>query len=181
MLQHWQQIYDPMANIWISSLIASIPIIFFFLALAVFRLKGSVAGTITVILALLVALFFYQMPVTMALSAAVYGFFYEGKIEFAADFFDGLLADKSNIGDYITVVTDGNGNAVIQVDRDGSAATHTMSDLLIVENQAGLSLQDLIDNENLRIKEGEDNADKIKKFSIENYIDSLYSIINSSC
>ena len=41
-------------------------------------------------------------------------------------------------------------------------------------------LQDLIDNENLRIKEGEDNADKIKKFSIENYIDSLYSIINSS-
>ena len=42
-------------------------------------------------------------------------------------------------------------------------------------------LQDLIDNENLRIKEGEDNADKIKKFSIENYIDSLHSIINSSC
>ena len=73
------------------------------------------------------------------------------KIEFAADFFDGLLADKSNIGDYITVVTDGNGNAVIQVDRDGSAATHTMSDLLIVENQAGLSLQDLIDNNQLVI------------------------------
>ncbi|WP_228157564.1 type I secretion C-terminal target domain-containing protein, partial [Acinetobacter sp. AM] len=73
------------------------------------------------------------------------------KIEFAADFFDGLLADKSNIGDYITVVADGNGNAVIQVDRDGSAATHTMSDLLIVENQAGLSLQDLIDNNQLVI------------------------------
>ncbi|UOG18248.1 BapA prefix-like domain-containing protein [Acinetobacter sp. PK01] len=73
------------------------------------------------------------------------------KIEFAADFFDGLLADKSNIGDYITVVTDGNGNAVIQVDRDGSAVTHTMSDLLIVENQAGLSLQDLIDNNQLVI------------------------------
>ena len=43
--------------IWISSLIALIPIIFFFLALAVFRLKGSVAGTITVVLALLVPLF----------------------------------------------------------------------------------------------------------------------------
>nr|WP_240921720.1 VWA domain-containing protein [Acinetobacter sp. SA01] len=73
------------------------------------------------------------------------------KIEFSADFFDGLLADKSNIGDYITIVADGNGNAVIQVDRDGSAATHTMSDLLIVENQAGLSLQDLIDNNQLLI------------------------------
>ena len=75
-MQHWQQIYDPMGNIWLSSAVALIPIIFFFLALAVFRLKGSVAGTITVILALLVALFFYQMPVTMELSAAVYGFFY---------------------------------------------------------------------------------------------------------
>ena len=75
-MQHWQQIYDPMGNVWLSSAVALIPIIFFFLALAVFRLKGSVAGTITVILALLVALFFYQMPVTMELSAAVYGFFY---------------------------------------------------------------------------------------------------------
>ena len=75
-MQHWQQIYDPMGNIWLSSAIALIPIIFFFLALAVFRLKGSVAGTITVILALLVALFSYQMPVTLALSSAIYGFFY---------------------------------------------------------------------------------------------------------
>ncbi len=75
-MQHWQQIYDPMGNIWLSSAIALIPIIFFFLALAVFRLKGSVAGTITVVLALLVALFLYQMPVTLALSSAIYGFFY---------------------------------------------------------------------------------------------------------
>ncbi len=75
MLQ-WQQIYDPMGNIWISSLIALIPIIFFFLALAVFRLKGSVAGTITVVLALLVSLFAYDMPALMALASMVYGFFY---------------------------------------------------------------------------------------------------------
>lgn len=75
-MQQWQQIYDPMGNIWLSSAIALIPIIFFFLALAVFRLKGSVAGTITVVLALLVALFLYQMPVTLALSSAIYGFFY---------------------------------------------------------------------------------------------------------
>lgn len=75
-MQHWQQVYDPMGNIWLSSAIALIPIIFFFLALAVFRLKGSVAGTITVVLALLVALFSYQMPVTLALSSAIYGFFY---------------------------------------------------------------------------------------------------------
>lgn len=76
MLQQWQQIYDPMGNIWLSSAIALIPIIFFFLALAVFRMKGSVAGTITVGLAFLVSMFLYQMPITMALASMVYGFFY---------------------------------------------------------------------------------------------------------
>lgn len=76
MLQQWQQIYDPMGNIWISSTIALIPIVFFFLALAIFRLKGSVAGTITVILAFLVSLFLYEMPISMAVASMVYGFFY---------------------------------------------------------------------------------------------------------
>ena len=76
MLQSWQQIYDPMGNIWLSSAIALIPIVFFFLALAIFRLEGSVAATITVALALLVALFAYQMPAATAFASLVYGFFY---------------------------------------------------------------------------------------------------------
>ncbi|NHC02475.1 L-lactate permease [Acinetobacter sp. 187] len=76
MLQQWQQIYDPMGNIWISSAIALIPIVFFFLALAVFRMKGSVAGTITVALAFLVSMFLYKMPIAMAVASMIYGFFY---------------------------------------------------------------------------------------------------------
>lgn len=76
MLNVWQQLYDPLNNIWLSSAVALIPIIFFFLALAVFRMKGSVAGTCTVIIALLIALFFYQMPAGMAFASVVYGFFY---------------------------------------------------------------------------------------------------------
>ena len=72
----WQQNYDPAGNIWLSALIALIPIIFFFLALTWFRLKGYVAGTITVLLALAVALIFYRMPVSTALASALYGFFY---------------------------------------------------------------------------------------------------------
>lgn len=75
-MEVWAQNYDPAGNIWLSSLIALIPIAFFFLALAVFRMKGYVAGTITVILALLVAILFYGMPVDMALASGVYGFFY---------------------------------------------------------------------------------------------------------
>jgi len=75
-MQTWQQNYDPLGNLWLSSLVAAIPIIFFFVALAVFRLKGHIAGTVTVILALLVAIFFYGMPVPMAFASAAYGFLY---------------------------------------------------------------------------------------------------------
>lgn len=72
----WQQNYDPAGNIWISALVALIPIVFFFLALTWLRLKGYVAGTITVLLALGVALLFYRMPLAAALASALYGFFY---------------------------------------------------------------------------------------------------------
>ncbi|MGE5466034.1 MAG: L-lactate permease, partial [Ignavibacteria bacterium] len=75
-MQTWQQIYDPLGNLWLSSLVAAIPIIFFFVALAVMRLKGHIAGTITVALALLVAIFFYQMPADMALASAANGFLF---------------------------------------------------------------------------------------------------------
>ncbi|PFF00393.1 L-lactate permease [Bacillus thuringiensis] len=72
----WTQVYDPFGNIWISAAVALIPIIFFFLALAIFRMKGYVAGFITVVLTVLVALFAYKMPFTMAMAATGYGFLY---------------------------------------------------------------------------------------------------------
>ena len=76
MQEIWSQNYDPAGNIWVSALVALIPIIFFFIALTKLRLKGYVAGTVTVVLALAVALFFYRMPVANALASGVYGFFY---------------------------------------------------------------------------------------------------------
>lgn len=72
----WLQNYDPLGNIWLSSLIAALPILFFFLALTKLRMKGYIAGSITVLIALAVALLFYRMPIDKALSAAVFGFFY---------------------------------------------------------------------------------------------------------
>lgn len=75
-MQPLQQIYNPLGNLWLSALVAAIPIIFFFVALAVFRLKGYIASTITVALALLVSIFFYKMPVGMALVSAAYGFLF---------------------------------------------------------------------------------------------------------
>ncbi len=75
-MQPWQQLYDPAGNIWLSSLIALLPIAFFFVALAVLRMKGWLAGTLTVAIALGVTLLFYRMPPLQALGAALYGFVY---------------------------------------------------------------------------------------------------------
>nr|WP_308418397.1 lactate permease LctP family transporter [Iodobacter ciconiae] len=72
----WTQVYDPLGNIGLSALIAAIPIIFFFLALTVFRLKGHIAGLGTILTTLAVALFFYKMPVEMALMATFNGMWY---------------------------------------------------------------------------------------------------------
>lgn len=66
----WQQNYDPAGNIWLSSLIASLPILFFFFALIKLKLKGYVAATWTVLIALSVALLFYKMPVDHALTSS---------------------------------------------------------------------------------------------------------------
>lgn len=67
----WQQNYDPAGNIWLSSLIASLPILFFFFALIKLKLKGYVAASWTVAIALAVALLFYKMPVANALASVV--------------------------------------------------------------------------------------------------------------
>lgn len=72
----WQQMYTPLGSLGLSALVALIPIIFFFLALAVFRMKGHTAGTITLILSVIIAIFAFNMPAKMAFAAAGYGFAY---------------------------------------------------------------------------------------------------------
>ena len=75
-MQTWQQLYAPLGSLGLSALVALIPIVFFFLALAVFRLKGHVAGTITLLLSIAVAILAFGMPTEMALASAGYGFIY---------------------------------------------------------------------------------------------------------
>jgi lactate permease len=75
-MQVWNQVYAPLGSLGLSALAAAVPIIFFFLALAVLRMKGHVAGAITLGLALVVAIFAYGMPVPQALASAGYGFAY---------------------------------------------------------------------------------------------------------
>ncbi|CAG9260561.1 glycolate/lactate:H(+) symporter GlcA [Paraburkholderia caribensis] len=72
----WYQTYLPLGSLWLSALAASIPIVFFFVALAGLRLKGHVAAAGTLALSLAVAIFAYGMPVQQAFAAAGFGFAY---------------------------------------------------------------------------------------------------------
>ncbi|HHL4083120.1 lactate permease LctP family transporter [Burkholderia sola] len=75
-MQVWHQIYTPLGSLGLSALVAAIPIVFFFVALAALRMKGHVAAAITLLLALGVAIVAYGMPVPQALAAAGFGFAY---------------------------------------------------------------------------------------------------------
>ena len=49
-MTQWTQIYDPLGNIWLSALVAFLPILCFLVSLLVFKLKGYVAAFFTVVL-----------------------------------------------------------------------------------------------------------------------------------
>lgn len=72
--QVYQQIFDPLGNIWLSALVAFIPILCFLLCLLWLKLKGYQAGFITVVVATLVALFAYDMPFSLIGASFVQGF-----------------------------------------------------------------------------------------------------------
>ncbi|SDP77041.1 lactate permease [Ralstonia sp. 25mfcol4.1] len=75
-MQPWTQLYTPLGSLWLSALAAAVPILFFFVALAVLRMKGHVAAAVTLALALVVAIFAYGMPAQQAFAAAGFGFAY---------------------------------------------------------------------------------------------------------
>lgn len=71
----WQQIYDPLGNMFISTLLAALPVVVMLAALGVFHIKAHIAAGMGLITALLVAIFAYGMPAEMAGRAAVFGAF----------------------------------------------------------------------------------------------------------
>ncbi|WP_276897253.1 L-lactate permease [Helicobacter japonicus] len=70
----WQQVYDPLSNIWLSALIAFLPIACFLACLLIFKLKGYQAGFITVVVATLIAFYVYNMPFSLIGESFVQGF-----------------------------------------------------------------------------------------------------------
>ncbi|VBJ08660.1 lactate permease LctP family transporter [Burkholderia pseudomallei] len=75
-MQVWNQVYLPLGGVGWSALAAGAPIILFFVSLAVLRLKGHVAGALTLALALVIAIAVYGMPAERAFASVAYGFAY---------------------------------------------------------------------------------------------------------
>ncbi len=63
-------------NLGLSALVALIPIVYFFWALAIKRMKGHVAGLTTLLIAIIVAVIAYKMPAGIAVMSATQGAVY---------------------------------------------------------------------------------------------------------
>jgi len=70
----FDQIYAPIAgSIGWSALFAVIPILYFFWALAIRRMKGHIAATTTVLLAIIDAILVFHFPFDKAISSTIFG------------------------------------------------------------------------------------------------------------
>ena len=76
-METWIQNYTAVGDsLLLTAAAALLPIIFFFVALTILKMKGYVAGFFTLLISILVAIFAYGMPAGMALSSALFGFAY---------------------------------------------------------------------------------------------------------
>lgn len=72
----WTQEVNPTNNLAVSAIIASAPIIFIFWALIIKKMKGYMASLFTAIVAILVAIFVYGMPIKLSLLSTIHGALY---------------------------------------------------------------------------------------------------------
>jgi lactate permease len=69
----WSQVYDPVGNAWLSTLLAALPILVLLGGLAFFHIKAHWAAILGLLVALAVAIFVYGMPAEMAGKTAFLG------------------------------------------------------------------------------------------------------------
>jgi lactate permease len=69
----WIQVYDPLGNAWLSTLVAAFPIVLLLAGLAIFEWRAHVAALAALVAALASSILVFGMPVPAALATAVYG------------------------------------------------------------------------------------------------------------
>src|SRR5580765_2341883 len=69
----WLQNYDPLHNAFLSTLLAALPVIILLGSIAMFRIRIHFAALFGLLIAILVAVFIYRMPVSAAAATTIYG------------------------------------------------------------------------------------------------------------
>jgi lactate permease len=73
MLEHWNQVYDPLSNAILSTLVAAVPVVLLLALIASGKVKAHLAAVIALIVGILIAVFAFGMPAGMAIRASVLG------------------------------------------------------------------------------------------------------------
>ncbi len=96
----WNQVYNPLSSVWLSTLVAALPIVILLGGLAFFRLRAHVAALLGLAGALLTAVLVFAMPAGMALRTAglgaAYGLFPIGWIILNVIFLYDLTVEKGH-------------------------------------------------------------------------------------
>lgn len=69
----WQQVYNPMGNMFLSTLFASIPVIVMLVGLGFLHMKAHIAAGLGLVFAILIAVLVFGMPLEMASKSAILG------------------------------------------------------------------------------------------------------------
>jgi lactate permease len=96
----WSQIYNPLGNEWLSTLIAAIPVVILLAMIATGKVKAHIAAIIALVAAIVVAVIGFTMPGGLALRASalglVTGFFPIGWIVLNVIFLYRLSVEKGS-------------------------------------------------------------------------------------
>ena len=69
----WLQNYDPLNNVILSTAIAAVPIIVLLGSIAIFRIRIHFAALLALAIAIIVAVFFFRMPVRTVTATTIFG------------------------------------------------------------------------------------------------------------
>jgi lactate permease len=69
----WNQVVDPLGSLWLSAIVAAVPILVFLLCLVVFKLSGILAAGIAFVVEIAVALLVFGMPAPAIAGAGLFG------------------------------------------------------------------------------------------------------------
>ncbi|RAI54629.1 L-lactate permease [Roseicella frigidaeris] len=69
----WSQVYDPLNNMWLSTLLAAVPIVVLLGAIGLLEIRAHIAAALGLLAALVIAVIGFGMPADMAAATTLYG------------------------------------------------------------------------------------------------------------